>query len=852
VAGHLLTCATRVLQVGSINYDAVRGAQGSLAALEATDMSTGEYQGYIQSWSSSIGGNCNVDDGSSTQDTQLYCVGGDRCVFSWDSRRPPYCDADGNKTTMAPYAAQDVDAVMLFAQAATYLYSSRGHYDHDAPALYSAMQQISRSAQGLSSRSIHLDPSGDRLGSLTILNLQRPTSSTRRRLIALQAKVAEYVRVGSFETASSSLDMPRPGTGAVRFASGQSTAPSDGSCSADSLSYSVSATCDLCQYRACERSVSFFYSGQDHCQVPDPLPIPCDHSASTSLAVFTLCRIGIGIGFLVVVATCLLIRAYFIDMSRNTHTDQRPLTQSLMLAVAAAVMAVSPIYFAGVNTDAMCTLRPLLSLHACTLTMLGLLRTHTSQRGCRVLFLLGSACYLATVVILAVQPLQAHKALVAYDAKRNHSWITVGDGQIDAQNVICSVKRRSEMESAAEPAPTPAAPPPPAPPVLPYPHWFATPPHAPSPSHAPSHPPLPPPSSLTPSPPPKTPVDCPCIDAYPLNTSANVTIGGSTYAYPSDYGLSKCSAHDLMLPPYCDTANSTGHKDPMATCITLGRVPDLCFAFYVVTSADPATSCRVCQANPQFCFDSWCYVNPASCNVGFSTVYFGETVNLTYSYAACDSHNKFNTFFSALQPRHPPMPPPASPPPWAPPLPFFADDDHLERSLASTSLLVLAVVSLLQIVVEVVTGFCTGSTHSGMRILINSITLVVTGLHTVLVAISESASDVFVSYMLISVSGLSSALCVVLLQMVLPARDAKQRNNLRRRLRWNIDGGLVQLPPLSGRWRFDSFLSHVWGGGTQEKMRVVKQELLVLLPSLRVFLDVVRRHLPFQPHTIPI
>ena len=38
---------------------------------------------------------------------------------------------------------------------------------------------------------------------------------------------------------------------------------------------------------------------------------------------------------------------------------------------------------------------------------------------------------------------------------------------------------------------------------------------------------------------------------------------------------------------------------------------------------------------------------------------------------------------------------------------------------------------------------------------------------------------------------------------------------------------------------YDLFLSHMWGsGGGQEKMRLLKTRLAVMMPSLRVFLDV--------------
>ena len=63
----------------------------------------------------------------------------------------------------------------------------------------------------------------------------------------------------------------------------------------------------------------------------------------------------------------------------------------------------------------------------------------------------------------------------------------------------------------------------------------------------------------------------------PGDTYLAPSILGATYAYPLDYGLHNCSTHDALLPPSCAATNA-GAFDPLA--------------------------------NPSWCSNSWCYVNP--------------------------------------------------------------------------------------------------------------------------------------------------------------------------------------------------------------------------------------------------
>ena len=135
------------------------------------------------------------------------------------------------------------------------------------------------------------------------------------------------------------------------------------------------------------------------------------------------------------------------------------------------------------------------------------------------------------------------------------------------------------MPSPSPPPPTPP-PPSPQPPSWPLP---AMPPPSPRPAMPlPSLPPFSPPQS--PPPPTSPPVNCPCVTEFSPaiiakhmgSTYLNVTIRGSPYQYPQQYGLSNCSSHDALLPPDCGTTRiGTDEFDALA--------------------------------NPPWCADSWCY-----------------------------------------------------------------------------------------------------------------------------------------------------------------------------------------------------------------------------------------------------
>jgi hypothetical protein len=444
-------------QDGSVNVAAVRGAEGSLGALEATDSSTPQYQRYLQLWSDSIDfqstGACDTGVASAAQPSMPYCsTRNGQCVFR---RQAPYCDADGHTATLAAYAAQSVDAVLLYAQAIHFLHLSSGTYLHDTAQVYATMKQLS-SPQGVSSPTIQLDASGDRLGRLTLLNLQVLTtppqgSATSPPLasIPLNLSRAEYVAFGVFDTARGVATI----SGDVRFASGQAT-PSDGDrCSEVALyvGYNASSNeCAECVDRwLCARTIVFTRTTQGHslysnCDLPNAVSVPCSHVEFESRAAswFRTCAIGT----ILTLAYVLYLLIRFYRSNRMTaHVGARALTRPLLLALAASVMASAPVYHAGFHNDRRCAGRWMLTTHTSVLTMVGLSFTSPmrdySDPGltghCRSLMtILAVASYLVAIICWACDPTHASSRTSSYFVESTHQWHQAG-GMLTVQSDVC-------------------------------------------------------------------------------------------------------------------------------------------------------------------------------------------------------------------------------------------------------------------------------------------------------------------------------------------------------------------------------------------------------------------------------
>ena len=186
---------------GTVNTDAVHGAEGCLAFRERADTTTSTYTRYMQKWRA--------------RSSHAACGG---------NALHPYCDADGDPSTIASYSAFYADAVLLYAYAMHAIFRSS---DQTASALYSAIKRLAP-FEGVGGRLL-LDPaSADRLGTLELLNMQ---IDDRRRLagFAASASRGSLVSVGTYTT--SALNSSDTGgltvTGSIVFPGGVAQPPSD-------------------------------------------------------------------------------------------------------------------------------------------------------------------------------------------------------------------------------------------------------------------------------------------------------------------------------------------------------------------------------------------------------------------------------------------------------------------------------------------------------------------------------------------------------------------------------------------------------------------------------------------------
>ena len=107
---------------------------------------------------------------------------------------------------------------------------------------------------------------------------------------------------------------------------------------------------------------------------------------------------------------------------------------------------------------------------------------------------------------------------------------------------------------------------------------------------------------------------CPCLSgSTTLPNGGTVLLAGKTYDYPASYGLGTCEKHDETLAPYCSVGT--------------GRSP------------------------PEWCADTWCYVDPANCAdlVTTNSVFFP---GLKYSYSTCGDANTFDSWFRGNDDSH--------------------------------------------------------------------------------------------------------------------------------------------------------------------------------------------------------
>ena len=172
----------------SVNEDAVKGAQGSIAFIEGVYESNAT-RNYVKQWA----------DNSNSKDA---------CDLATPfNQAGPYCDADGDPTSFPDRGANGVDCVLAFAMVIEKL-TDQGHAIN-ASSIYQGLLAMG-SFDGTSG-SVTLDQSsGDRISGLEIQNLmvemkELPVDANiaytarARRGVKLNAVVARYKYVGDFD-----------------------------------------------------------------------------------------------------------------------------------------------------------------------------------------------------------------------------------------------------------------------------------------------------------------------------------------------------------------------------------------------------------------------------------------------------------------------------------------------------------------------------------------------------------------------------------------------------------------------------------------------------------------------------
>jgi hypothetical protein len=152
---------------------------------------------------------------STAQPGEPYCTPDGDCV---STREPPYCDEDGDPSTLPPFASTAVDALLIWTQGVQSRRMSLGSYEEDTSQLYATIRSMTP-LFGLSAPHLHFDASVDGLGTLSVVTLQVANASE-----ILQDAAFSFVPISTFVTLTGGTRVD----GALRFGSGR-TVPHDGS-----------------------------------------------------------------------------------------------------------------------------------------------------------------------------------------------------------------------------------------------------------------------------------------------------------------------------------------------------------------------------------------------------------------------------------------------------------------------------------------------------------------------------------------------------------------------------------------------------------------------------------------------
>jgi hypothetical protein len=164
---------------GLVDSNAVKGAEGLIGVGEGVDLSPENT--LIRQYSEAWGKASSV----------AACNGG-------ATAERPYCDSDGDPSTLPGYRAFMADAVLTYAKGMHAIYQDD---PTDSAALHAAVLALPAFA-GVSG-TVSLDPkTGDRLGLIKMKNLQLLHGTVRaRRYVALESTKADFVDVGQYSSA---------------------------------------------------------------------------------------------------------------------------------------------------------------------------------------------------------------------------------------------------------------------------------------------------------------------------------------------------------------------------------------------------------------------------------------------------------------------------------------------------------------------------------------------------------------------------------------------------------------------------------------------------------------------------
>eukprot|EP00746_Dinoflagellata_sp_MGD_P015193 gnl/MRDRNA2_/MRDRNA2_133654_c0_seq1.p1 gnl/MRDRNA2_/MRDRNA2_133654_c0~~gnl/MRDRNA2_/MRDRNA2_133654_c0_seq1.p1 ORF type:complete len:765 (-),score=118.84 gnl/MRDRNA2_/MRDRNA2_133654_c0_seq1:336-2564(-) len=180
---------------------------GAFGIVDFVNPDTNIHSAFIKGWN---------DDGT----------GEEASVF--DGAEPPYCNAEGELSSISEYTATTVDAVLLFAYAIEKILRED---DKSGGNLFRSILSLNSSIDGVSDENITFDKLGDRMGKKRIVNLQVNGGGFEQQCKGSAHVVSEAYQPQCFLEAVATydpvIDSLQSQLSAVRFPGGSRAPPSD-------------------------------------------------------------------------------------------------------------------------------------------------------------------------------------------------------------------------------------------------------------------------------------------------------------------------------------------------------------------------------------------------------------------------------------------------------------------------------------------------------------------------------------------------------------------------------------------------------------------------------------------------